>query len=243
MKIAFISDIHGNMTALNAVLQDIRQQRVDKIICLGDVATIGPQPREVLIKLRELDCICILGNHEEALLDMDSALDYQIAPPLISALHWCLEELQDEDITYLAGFIETYELKTRAELSLLCYHGSPHSTTDIVLSTTTSAECRLMLGYTIYALMVGGHTHIQMRRQHKHGILINPGSVGSVFPRVFSKGEIPFLQPWAEYAIINFVDSNLDIDMRQIPFDTSELKMIIAKSDIPIKDWWLQQYH
>ena len=50
------------------------------------------------------------------------------------------------------------------------------------------------------------------------------------------------MQPWAEYAVVNFGNKNLDIDMRQIPFDTSELKEIVAKTDIPIKDWWLQQY-
>jgi len=242
MKIALISDIHGNLTALNAVMQDIRQQKVDKIICLGDVATIGPQPREVLIKLRELKCVCILGNHEKAILDSDSALDFQIAPPLIPALHWCLEKLQDEDLGFLSDFKNSYECKLEREFTLLCYHGSPRSTTDVILSTTPAAECSRMLGDSNNALLAGGHTHIQMMRKHESSVLVNPGSVGGAFPRVFEKGETPFLQPWAEYAIVNYGNKNLDIDMRQIRFDTMTLKDIVAKIDIPIKNWWLQQY-
>jgi predicted phosphodiesterase len=242
MKIALISDIHGNMTALNAVLQDIRQQKVDEIICLGDVATIGPQPKEVLARLRQLNFTCILGNHEEAMLDPDSALDYQIAPPLIPALHWCLEELQDEDLRYLSTFKNSYECKLDREFTLLCYHGSPRSTTDVILSTTPAAECSRMLGDSNSALLAGGHTHIQMMRRHESSVLVNPGSVGGAFPRVFAKGETPFLQPWAEYAIVNYGNKNLDIYMRQIPFDTSKLREIVVKSNIPIKDWWLQQY-
>ena len=223
-------------------MDDIRKQRADEIICLGDVATLGPQPGEVLLKLRELNCTCILGNHEEALLDMESVLDFQIAALLIPALYWCLEQLQDEDLAYLSDFKNSYELKLEEEYTLFCYHGSPRSTTDIMLSITPMAECARMLGDLKSTLLAGGHTHIQMRRQYENSVLINPGSVGSAFPRVFSKGETPFLQPWAEYAVVNFGNKNLDIDMRQIPFDTSELKEIVAKTDIPIKDWWLQQY-
>ncbi|MCB0291188.1 MAG: metallophosphoesterase, partial [Calditrichaeota bacterium] len=79
MKIALISDIHGNLTALEAVLADIRRRGADRIICLGDLATLGPQPREVIARLRELDCPGIMGNHDAALLHLEAAARYQIA--------------------------------------------------------------------------------------------------------------------------------------------------------------------
>jgi putative phosphoesterase len=242
MKIALISDIHGNLTAFNAVLQDIQQQQVDKIICLGDVVTIGPQPREVITKLRELGCVCIMGNHEKALLDMESAQDFHIAPPLVSGLFWCLGKLQQEDLEFLSDFRETYELKLDGESFLLCFHGSPNSTTDAIYSTTPISECRRMLGDSEHDVLAGGHTHVQMIREYNASILMNPGSVGGAFPRPFSKEETPFLQPWAGYALLHFRNNSSVAELRQIPFDTSELQQIVAESDIPVKNWWLEQY-
>lgn len=67
MKRAIISDIHGNLTALKAVLDDIRQQGVDEIVCLGDVIGYGPNPKECLDRIMLVDG-CILGNHDQAAL-------------------------------------------------------------------------------------------------------------------------------------------------------------------------------
>ena len=61
MRIGLISDIHGNFTALEAVLANMNERPVDLLVCLGDVATIGPQPRQVLDKLKGLDCTFIMG--------------------------------------------------------------------------------------------------------------------------------------------------------------------------------------
>ena len=69
---AIISDIHGNLTALDAVLADIKTLEIEEIICLGDVVGYGPRPRECMERLAECDPI-LLGNHEEAVLDADAA--------------------------------------------------------------------------------------------------------------------------------------------------------------------------
>jgi predicted phosphodiesterase len=64
-RVALISDIHGNAVALEAVLADIARRRVDEIVCLGDVAAGGPQPREALERLRTLGCAVVRGNADE----------------------------------------------------------------------------------------------------------------------------------------------------------------------------------
>jgi predicted phosphodiesterase len=64
-RVAFISDIHGNAVALEAVLADIARRRVDEIVCLGDVAAGGPQPGEALERLRTLGCAVVRGNADE----------------------------------------------------------------------------------------------------------------------------------------------------------------------------------
>ena len=67
MKRALISDVHSNLEALDAVLEDIHQQGISEVYCLGDIVGYGPNPRECLDKVMELD-VCILGNHDEALV-------------------------------------------------------------------------------------------------------------------------------------------------------------------------------
>ena len=69
MRIALISDLHGNEVALKAVLDDIEEVGVDQTICLGDVATLGPRPNAVLSMLRERGYPCILGNHDAFMID------------------------------------------------------------------------------------------------------------------------------------------------------------------------------
>ena len=67
-KIAIISDIHGNLPALEAALAEIAAEGIERIICLGDVATLGPQPRAVIARLRALGCPVVMGNTDAILL-------------------------------------------------------------------------------------------------------------------------------------------------------------------------------
>ncbi|HEX5442031.1 MAG TPA: metallophosphoesterase family protein, partial [Ktedonobacterales bacterium] len=67
-KIAIIADIHGNLPALEAVLAAVAAEGVERIVCLGDVATLGPQPREVIARLRTLGCPVVMGNTDAILL-------------------------------------------------------------------------------------------------------------------------------------------------------------------------------
>ncbi|HLE28730.1 MAG TPA: metallophosphoesterase family protein [Anaerolineales bacterium] len=242
MRIALISDIHGNYTALEAVLADIRQQPVDALICLGDIATIGPQPKPVLDSLKASGCACILGNHDAALFQLDAALEHQIAPPLIQTLHWCARQLTAEDFAYLYACRPVIELPLGADAALLCYHGSPQSNTDVILATTPAEELDRLLTGRVATVMAGGHSHIQMLRQHNGMLVMNPGSVGNAFLKPPLPGATPTLLPWAEYALVNWVEGLLSIDLRRVPFDIGAYIEVISQSDIPIRDWWLQQY-
>src|SRR5688572_12985680 len=109
MRIAFISDIHGNFTALQAVLADIELQKVDRLICLGDTVTMGPQPMEVLATLQGLDCTFIKGNHDSAVLNPEEAANYEIAAHLIPDLIWCREQLSESHLEFIQAFLPHYE--------------------------------------------------------------------------------------------------------------------------------------
>lgn len=242
MRIAFISDIHGNFTALQAVLADIKSQNIDQIVCLGDAVTLGPQPREVLNTLRELNCILIKGNHDAALLDPEEAEKFEITEHLIPDLYWCREQLTLDDLNLIDAFRSTAEIKLPNGVAILCFHGSPLSTTDLIQSTTPENLLdKYFEGYKA-DVFIGGHSHIQMYRRYGDKLILNSGSVGNSFLFAYSPGNSPRLLPWAEYTIISQNENYLDVDLRRVYFDTAELLKRVSQSGLPGTDWWLRQY-
>jgi putative phosphoesterase len=241
MKIALISDTHGNLPALEAVLEDIRVQGADQIVFLGDAATLGPHPRETLDLLRALGCVCISGNHDAALLDLTRATDLQIGPSLHSTLQWGYDLLEPIHFDFLRSFIPTYELKLGA-ISLLCFHGSPHSNIDMALSNTSEPRMDEYFADFSNEILAGGHTHIQMIRQRGKQLVVNPGSVGSAFVEPFLYGnDAPTLLPWAEYAIIRVERSGWSADLRRVAYDVNKVVQDIVARGNPGKEWWLSQ--
>jgi putative phosphoesterase len=223
MRIALISDIHGNQLALDAVLADARMRGVDRFVCLGDVATLGPRPLDVLRTLRDLDCPCIMGNHDEFLLDRALVERYTQVPVIVEAIDWCRAQMSPADLAFVRSFLTQLEIPLDAERSLLLFHGSPESHMHDLLSTTPDAELELAIGGRRAAVMAGGHTHIQMLRQHRGTLLINPGSVGMPF-RQFVAGSRPEIMPYAEYALIDATEGPIGVDLRRVPLNKSALR-------------------
>ena len=242
MRIAFISDIHGNFTALKAVRADIEKQHIDQVICLGDTVTLGPQPREVLDTLRELKSINIFGNHEAALLEPEKAAEYEITDYLIPDLYWGRERLAQEDFDFLHSFQPTHELVFPNGVQLLAFHGSPRSTTELILATTPPETLDEAFKGHQASVFIGGHSHIQMHRRYGSRLFLNSGSVGNAFTHAYSPGKVPSLLPWAEYAILDQSGDIFNVDLRRVYFDTATLLEIVKKSDLPGAAWWLRQY-
>ena len=242
MRIAFISDIHGNFTAFEAVLADIKSQNVDEVICLGDTATLGPQPREVLNALRDLKSVNIKGNHDAALLEPDKAAQYEITEYLVPDLYWGRERLSESDFDFIHSFKDTHEVDFPNGIKLLAFHGSPQATTDLILATTPPEDLdRHFRGFSA-TVFIGGHSHIQMHRRYGNLLVLNSGSVGNAFVHAYSPGKPPSLLPWAEYAILEQSGSNFAINMRRLYFDTQALLELVKKSGLPGSAWWLRQY-
>jgi predicted phosphodiesterase len=240
MRVALMSDIHGNLVSLEAVLADIDRQGVDQIVCLGDVATIGPQPREVVARLRALDLAGITGNHESYLLNPDLIYEDADAPPWLGEMmDWCTGQLSSADFDYLRSFHPLIEIPFDAEVSLLCFHGSPKSNSDMILATTPAAELDEMLAGHVATVMAGGHTHVQMVRQHNGVMIVNAGSVGEPLEQMPVEDATCIL-PWAEYTIVSWVDGLLGIESRRVPIDLEAVKGAVSTSDMPdaVKGVW-----
>ncbi len=242
MRIAFISDIHGNLTALQAVFDDIKKLGVDQTICLGDTISLGPQPLETLDALRELNTIYIMGNHDEAILDPEKAPDLEITEHLVPDLYWCRDRLKATDLEFLKSFKGTHEITFPNGLQLLAFHGSPISTTDIIQATTSPELLDEYFAGQSATVFIGGHSHIQMFRRYGKKLILNSGSVGNAFEFAFSPGNPPSLLPWAEYAIVDQSGNSFDVDLRRVYFDTDALLKIVKESGLPGTDWWFRQY-
>ncbi len=241
MKVALISDIHANDIALSAVLEDIKQVGVNEIVCLGDVATLGPRPNSVIQILRELKCKCIKGNHDEFLLKPNLIHEYTEVPSIVEAVNWCRDQLSAEELDYLRTFQPTSEIPLGIEASLLLFHGSPYSNMDDILSTTLPDDLDHLLNGFSATVMAGGHTHIQMLRQHRGTLVVNPGSVGFPF-KEYVAGRQPTLLNHAEYAIVEANNGILNVNLRRVKFDKDLLRDTIATSENPLGNLILKEY-
>src|SRR5262245_31846298 len=124
-RIALISDLHGNAIALREVLRAIERQGADEIVCLGDVATLGAAPGEVVDRLQRLGCRCIRGNHDDYVLDASLTDAHCESALILEAIDWCRGELSREQIEFVRGFAQGFALALENGQRLLLYHGSP----------------------------------------------------------------------------------------------------------------------
>src|SRR5688572_16540038 len=122
MRIAIIADIHANHIALDAVLADIEALQPDQIVCPGDVAATGPQPRQVVQRLRSLGCPVVMGNADAWLLDPQPAEASDEDTRRVEAIDsWCAAQLAPAGLAYLRTFQPTIELRLGGDAVLLCY--------------------------------------------------------------------------------------------------------------------------
>ncbi len=233
LRIALISDIHGNLPALDAVLKDIESLNVDQIICLGDICDLGPEPGETLRRIRDLNCTVIQGNHDP--------FDEESSPPIQAISDWCAEQLSPEERSYLINLPSSHEFTLSAGRTLLAVHGSPRSLTEGMIAEQTNDEVRTLLEGISADVVAGGHTHVQLLRRVDHQLIVNVGSVGCPFAEVFS-GAPPTILPWAEYGLITGTEAGISVDLRRVNFDTQELVNTILGSQMPHAKEWATQW-
>jgi putative phosphoesterase len=241
MRLALIADIHGNDLALNIVLAHIEQAGADQIICLGDVACLGPHPNEVIAVLRQREIACVMGNHDAFLLEPGLIQTYNCPPVIEDCVAWCRDRLNREELEFIKGFKPTISLAFDQTTGIFLFHGSPRSHMEDILAFTPPDKLDQMLAGHEASVMAGGHTHIQMLRQHKGTLLINPGSVGCPF-KEYVAGQEPEVLAHAEYALLDYEKGEIAVSLRRLPLDRKTLRQGVEHSDIPLRDMILRQY-
>jgi predicted phosphodiesterase len=250
MRIAIIADIHGNLPALDIALADMGSRRVDRVLCLGDIAAFGPQPREVVDRLRALGCPVVMGDTDAWLLDPRPEKSADADAACLQEIElWCAGHLADDDRVYLPGFAPTVELALPGGRTLLGYHGSPVSFRDrIGPATPDEAIAPLFadaLAHGRALVLAGGHTHVQMVRRYRGVLLLNPGSVGLPYDVVPPAARV--LNPtWAEYAIVECGEGaqggELAIELRRVPYALAVWRAAVEGSGMPHAAWLLADW-
>jgi len=150
MRILIISDIHSNLTALEAVLADAGQ--VDAVWCLGDLVGYGPDPNECISCVRELpNLACIIGNHDAASLNQIDSATFN--PEARDAVRWTRDTLSDASVAFLQDLPERVEMD-----NVTLVHGSPrHPVWEYLLDTKNATQS---FAYFESAYCFVGHTHL-----------------------------------------------------------------------------------
>jgi predicted phosphodiesterase len=196
MRIAALYDIHANLPALEAVLNEVRKSRVDQIVVGGDVLP-GPMPREVLALLLELDIPVqfIHGNGELAVLAQIGVVDpdkvtywgtTSVTPlpePLRRVLRWTAQQIHPDYDDWLRSWPKTRRLNVPGLGEVLFCHGTPRSETECFTRLTPEERLVPVFERVGASVVVCGHTHMQFDRIVAGVRVVNAGSVGMPFGR------------------------------------------------------------
>jgi predicted phosphodiesterase len=234
MRVAVLSDLHGNPFALDAVLADLPY--TDEIVCLGDVA-IGPFPTETVRALRGLGSPIAMGNWDAWLLDGIPDLAGEVGPRLTAQGEWCAAQLEDEDRAFLRGFERRLQLALDGATAVM-FHASPRSHSELLLPEVSHAELDAALAGIDAELVLAGHTHLQTLRRRPSSLFANPGSVGLPFSSWPGGGSLR-VSRWAEYALATVDQQGLRLEFRRVAYDVGELLTAVLESGMPHAEWWV----
>jgi putative phosphoesterase len=220
MKVAAIYDIHGNLPALNAVLEEISKISPDLILVGGDIVS-GPMPRATLNRLLELEIkvYCIQGNADrEVVTAFDGLpLDENMPEDVREATIWVAKQLEYRHRNFLAQLPKQVVLPIDNLGDMLFCHGSPRSDEEIITVATPEARLREMLIGVKQNIIVCGHTHMQFNRHLGDKEIVNAGSVG-----------MPYGEPGAYWLSL---DSQ--IELRKTTYDLQQAAKDIRNSGYP----------
>lgn len=220
MKIAVISDIHANIYALMNILEDIDDQKVDTIICLGDLVGYGPHPNEVVSAIRRRNILCIKGNYDSSVVD--NQYSYIRETELNSfSLPWTVNELREENRLYLNNLPSSISLNILNK-KILFVHGSPNTVNEYLLDNSeNTAKVMEDLNEDV---LVCAHTHLPSVKEFNRKVYVNCGSVGK--PKIG--------RPNSTYCILDITsDAGIKVQIKEVEYDVKKIIKDMTMLDFP----------
>jgi putative phosphoesterase len=219
MRVAAIYDIHGNLPALEAVLQEIRQAEVDLVVVGGDVLP-GPMPRETIACLLDLEIPVqfIQGNGDREVLAQRAGKESAAIPEQFrEVMRWVAGQLTPEDERLLASWPETIRLEIPGLGEVLFCHATPRSDTEIFTRLTPEDRVLTAFAGVDASVAVCGHTHMQLDWTVGGLRIVNAGSVG-----------MPFEEPGADWLLLG-----PDVQLLHTAYDLASAAERIRATDYP----------
>ncbi len=216
-RIAVISDIHGNVPALEAVLDDLAGQAVDEVLVGGDLVGRGPEGSKVVKRVRELGFPAIGGNHEDYLLTFrrGEIPDHWHEAEEWAASRWMAAELDDNDAAYLEAL--PFDL-SRPGMRLV--HGTPRSNREGIGPWTREDEIAGFFAAVPEGVLACAHTHRPLVHELDGGMVVNVGAVGMPF-----NGDHR-----AQYAIFTGDGDGWKVELRRVDYDLERIFAVYEDS-------------
>ncbi|HEU4323581.1 MAG TPA: metallophosphoesterase family protein [Roseiflexaceae bacterium] len=215
MQIVIFSDVHGNVTALEAVLEAIRRdEQPDALFVAGDLVMVGPRPSEALALLRSIpEARFVMGNTDRYVVDNQS--DPQIA--------FVRERLSDDDLAFLAGLPFEQRLEVAPGHELLVVHANPHDLETPIKPGSAEALVAPLLAGVTAEVIAFGHYHVPFTRQIGRHTLVDVASVG--MPRDGDQRAV--------YVVLTWDGTGWQVAHRRVPFDIQSVARDYAAVGFP----------
>ena len=222
MRLAVLSDIHGNLPALEAVLNDVQRRAVDEIVVLGDLADRTPFPLDVVQRVTETNCTVVRGNTDTHLLRMASGdapeawhSSLQFAP-----LRWTLSHLNLDALDFIAGLPDEVEVIGPDGTKMRFVHGSPDNASEGIYPRLLRRRFHEIVDELTESLLFCGHTHRPWFERSDGKQIVNPGSVGQPFNNSND----------AHYALVEWSNDKWHIQHRQVSYDVETVSSAFETS-------------
>lgn len=223
MKIAVLSDIHANVQALEAVMNDVISQGCEYVFCLGDLALAGPQPKEIVeYVMAQNTWTVIQGNTDKMIAQYGEQVQeflQQQYPVMANAIADDMTKLDETQIAFLNDLPPMLSLDVEG-CSVLLVHGSPRANNEDILPGMPLDVVEEIIDGTKEKLILCGHTHIPCGYQTNSGqTVVNVGSVGRPMTP----------EPKACYCVIDFTNGSFELHHRFVEYDNKLAAQLMSQ--------------
>lgn len=225
MRVAFLTDVHGNLAALDAVLAHARDRDVDEIWNGGDMVGYGPEPEACVQRLREAASLSIAGNYDQRVLLVPDRREKwrQTKHPLkLLAFGYAWDNLSAPSRQWLAG-LPSVVRRDLAELTVQVNHASPVSDREHLGADTPRARWRELAAIADADVVLSGHTHLPLQHREGRTLFVNPGAVGRP-----EGGDAR-----AGYGLIEFSAATCAVELHRVRYDTEATAAAVRARGLP----------